>query len=429
MNTLKLKLFNFKNKLNVEQLDISRIVQLHLENCDNLSEIELNESLKYNLDGFRYEPEVKILLESVEEEIQSQSLVMELKDLYKKVERSNLGELYRPALVQLLETINKDNDDSRMESILNELSMYDWVNEIKHFLFKISASPIERQNLQNSGKATKIYTLVEKVDEGHLAYIIDRWFLIAESEIKQVLADDYVKDTDKIRNIRLLEKVMNMSEIEENIISFQIDEHLKLGVSTKDNSIYLNGEKLDKETTLETLFNSPIIPYLKRDYYNLVESTVNNLDKFVELDVALKISNLLNPFTESVCFNYKDKMYVYNKDNRTGSKFYAYENATELVRDVQKELDYDLTHFYENKLSTELKTLRGLEDREQHIDMKLQDVNESLKMILENEELLKESKELQLTKNNLLVYKNKLTEELNSIKAQKSKARKLIINK
>ena len=427
MGNLKLELFNFKNRLNIEQLDIARVADSHLANYDNMSEMEINESLKVSLDSYRYDPEVKSLLESVQEEIESMPLVYELKDLYKKVERKNLGVLYRPALVQLLEIINKPNDDARMESVLNELSIYDWVPEIKHFLMKMSASPIERQNLQNSGKASKIYTLVEKVDEGHLAYIIDRWFLIAESEIKQVLADDYVKDESKIRNIRLLEKVMNISEIEENMINFQIDENLKLGVSTKDNSISLNGEKLDKETTLETLFNSPIIPYLKKDFYNLVESTVNNLDKFVELDVAMKVSNLLNPFCESVAFNYKDKMYIYNKDNRTGSRFYAYENASELIHDVQKELDYDLTHFYENKLSNELKTLRGLEDREQQIDMKLQDVNESLKMLNENEELIKESKELQLTHSNLLVYKHKLTEELNTIKAEKSKARKIML--
>ena len=146
-NSLKLKLFNFKNKLNVEQLEISRVAQLHLENCDNLSEMEINESLKHNLNGFRYDPEVKLFLESIDEEIHSQSLVMELKDLYKKVERANLGVLYRPALVQLLETINKPDDDARMESVLNELSIYDWVPSIKHFLMKMSASPIERQNL------------------------------------------------------------------------------------------------------------------------------------------------------------------------------------------------------------------------------------------------------------------------------------------
>ncbi len=429
MRNIKLELFNFKNKLNVEQLDIARVAQLHLENYDSLSEMEINESLKNNLEQFRYEPEVKLFLESVQEEIESMPLVYELKDLYKKVERKNLGMLYRPALVQLLEIINKNDDDARMESVLNELSIYDWVPEIKHFLMKMSASPIERQNLQNSGKAAKVYTLVEKVDDGHLAYISDRWFLISESEIKQVIADDYIKDVDKVRNIRLLEKVLQMSEIVEDRISFRIDENLSLGVSTKNNEMYLNGEKLDKETTLETLFNSPIVPYLKKDYYNLIEATVNNLEKFVELDVALKVSNLLNPFTESVVFNYKDKMYVYSRDNRTGSRFFAYENASELIRDVQKELDYDLSHFYENKLSNELKTLRNLEDKEQQIDMKLQDVNESLKMLSDNIDLLKESKELQLTHTNLLVYKNKLTLELNDIKAKKSEARKILINK
>lgn len=427
MKNLKLELFNFKNKLTVDQLDIARVAQLHLENYDQLSEMEISESLKNNLDGFRYEPEVKLFLESVQEEIESMPLVYELKDLYKKVERKNLGMLYRPALVQLLEIINKSDDDARMESVLNELSIYDWVPEIKFFLMKMNTSPVERQNLKNSGKASKIFTLVEKVEEGHLAFVTDRWFLISESEIKQVLPDDYIKDADKVRNIRLLEKVLQMADIEEDQISFKIDENLSLGVSTKNNSIYLNGEKLDKETTLETLFNSPIVPYLKKDYYNLLEATINNLDKFVELDVALKVSNLLQPFTESVVFNYKDKMYVYSRDNRTGSRFFAYENASELIHDVQKELDYDLTHFYENKLSTELKSLRGLEDKEQQINMKLQDVNESLQMLSDNIELLKENKELQLTHNNLLVYKHKLTLELNTIKAKKSEARKILL--
>lgn len=427
MKNLKLLLFETKNTLNLEQLEIARVLQAHLESYDQLSEMEINESLKQNLNSFRYDSTVKSLLEQVEEEIQSMPLVMELKDLYKKVERQNHGMLYRSALIQLLEIINKPNDDARMESVLNELSIYDWVPSIKHFLLKMSASPIERQNLQNSGKATKIFTLVEKCDEGHLAFIVDRWFLISEAEIKQVIADDYVKDADKVRNIRLLEKVLQIGEIEENKISFKIDENLTLGLSTKNNEMYLNGEKLDKETTLETLFNSPIIPYLKKDYYNLVEATLNNMDKFVELDVALKVSNLLNPFTESVVFNYKDKMYIYNKDNRTGSRFFAYENASELIHDVQKELDYDLSHFYENKLSKELKSLRGLEDKEQQINIKLQDVNESLRMLNENLDLLEESKELKLTHNNLLVYKHKLTTELNQIKENKSQARKTLL--
>jgi len=427
MKNLKLELFNFKNSLNVDQLDVAKIIHLHLENYDNLSEKEMLTSLGSHLNGFTYYKEVKQLLEGIKDEIESKPLVYELKDLYKKVERQNTGMLYRQPLNVILEIINKPDDDARMESILNELSIYDWVNPIKHFMMQITASPIERQNLVNSGKGNKIYTVVEKTDSGHMAYISDRWFLIEQNEIKQVLADDYVKDEEKLRNIRLIEKVMAISEIKNDTVYFQIDENLQIGISLKNKDILLNGQKLDKETTLESIFNSPIVPYLKREYYVLVEATINNADKFMDLDIGMKVTNILNPFSESYVFNYKDKNYVYSRDSRYGTKFFAYENVTELIHDVQKEFDFDLTNFYENKVSNEMKRLRTLEDREKEINMKLQDVNESIEELSENQELLKESKELSLTFNNLLVFKHKLINQLNGIKLEKSETRKQIL--
>ena len=45
----------------------------------------------------------------------------------------------------------------------------------------------------------------------------------------------------------------------EDKISFKIDENLIVSVSTKNKTVSLNNEKLDKETTLETLFNSPSV--------------------------------------------------------------------------------------------------------------------------------------------------------------------------
>lgn len=427
MKDLKLELFNFKNKLGIDQLDEARIAQLHLENCDNFSEKEMLNSLKSYFNPYFWNNDVKLLVETVEEEIESKPLVYELKDLYKKIERKNIGVLYRQPLVTLLEIINKPDDDSRMVSILNELAMYDWIVEIKHFLLKMTSNPIERQNLQNSGKSSKIYTLVEKLEDGHMAFICDSWFLIAENEIKKVLVEDYIKDEQKVRNIRLLEKVLQIADITDNVISFKIDENLVIGLSSKDKSVFLNGEKLDKETTLETLFNSPLVPYLKRDYYSLLETTINNLNKFMELDIALKVTNFLNPFNESFVFNYKNTMYLYSKDTRYGSKFYKYENVMDIIHDVQKDLDYDLTNFYENKVSTELKNLRTLEDKEKQIDLKLKDVNETIDMLKDNEELLKESSELNRTFSNLLVYKDKLNKELNKVKSQKNDSRKLII--
>jgi hypothetical protein len=315
-----------------------------------------------------------------------------------------------------------------MEKVLGELVIYDYVPEIRHFLMQVTANPIERQNLKNSGKANKVYTLVERVEAGHLAYVGDRWFILDENKIEQAIPDDYIKDANKIREIRILEEVLKGAEMAEDRINFKIDENLTIGLSTKDKQIYLNGEKQEAETTLEALFHSPFISDLKKNFYLLIETTRQNMNKFVDLDVALRVQNILNPYLESYVFNYKDKMYAYIKDVRRGSQFFAYENVVELIRDVQKELDYDLSAFFENKLSKETKHLKALEDREQTIELKLKTVNESVQALLATEDLLKEDADLKVAYNNLLVYKKKLSEDLELVKADKIKSRKLIIN-
>lgn len=121
---LKLQIFKFKQQLNEEQLDVARIAYAHLEQYDNLSEKEITQSLNESLKPFTYYPEVKSFLESVNTEIDSKSLAYTLKDLYRKVERQNLSNIYRQPLVTILEIINRPDDDSRMEAILNELNIY-----------------------------------------------------------------------------------------------------------------------------------------------------------------------------------------------------------------------------------------------------------------------------------------------------------------
>jgi len=428
MKNFKLELFNLKNNLDIEQIDEAKIIQMHIQNYDLMSEKELSNSLNETLRPYTYDNKIKMFLEGVQNEIEAYPLVFELKDLYKKVERKNLGALYRQPLVTILEIINQPDDDSRMTTILNELSNYDWVPEIRNFMLNITKDPIERQNIINSGKATKVYSIVERIENGHLAFVGDRWFLLEDNEIKQVNADDYIDDKDKKLELRMLEKIMLISDIENDKIKFPIDEHLTISIDTKDKSIYLNDKKLESESTLESIFNSPIIPSLKRDYYHLITGALNNLDKFMELDVALKVENILNPYLENYVFNYKDNMYVYSKDTRRGSTFFQYENATELIHDIQKELDYDLSKFYENKLSKELKELRTLEDREQQIQNKIKDTNESIEMLAQESNLLKEDKNLDLTYKNLLIHKHQLNKELNSIKAKKLETRKKMIS-
>ena len=428
MKNLKYDLFEFKRSLALEETEVGFIIEHFMQNYDLLSEKELVEQLNARLMPHSWDTGVKRLMESMETELKADPVNYNLKDLYKKIERKNYGEMYRPALNSILNIINQQDNDSKMESIMNELVIHDWIPEVKLFLTGYSKNPIERQNLNNSGKASKVFTLVEKIEEGTMAFIANKWFLITPDEIKQTLAENHIKDAEKLKEIRILEKAVSMADISEDKISFRIDENLTLSISTKnEKDIFLNEEKLDKETTLENLFTSKIIPWLKKDYYVLSYTTAQNIDKFVDLDIALKVENFLHPYMESYVFNYKDKMYTYTKDARRGDAFYEYTSANDLINDLQKDLDYDLSKFLENKLSKELKHLRSLEDKEKKVEEKIKEVNESIALLRDNEVLVNSDKQLKKTFNDLLLYKHELYENLRDVKDDKIKAKRMIL--
>ena len=428
MKNLKYDLFNFKKELPIEDYELNIIVERFISNYDKYSEKELVSSVKETLTPFAWDSKVKRLVEGLEAEIKSEPLNYNLKDLYKKIERKNYGQMYRPALNSILNIINMNDNDTKMSSIVNELVIHDWIPEVKLFMSGYMNNPIQRQNLVNSGKASKVFTLVEKTENGNLVFMKDRWFLINQDEVKQCLLEDHIKDIDKVREFRILEKVMTIGDIKEDSISFRLDENLVLSISTKnDKDVFLNEEKLDKETTLENLFNSKIIPWLKKDYYVLSTTAAQNIDKFVDLDIALKVENVLHPYLECYVVNYKDKMYVYNNDARTGTAFYEYNSANDLINDVQRELDYDLTKFLDNKLSKEIKHLRTLEDKEMEVKEAIKQIDEGLALLKEHEELVNEDEALKKTFNDLLISKHELYENLKQIKDDKVKAKRMIL--
>lgn len=428
MKNLKYDLFNFKKDLPIEDFELNVIAERYISNYDLYSEKELVQSLKETLTPYAWDSKVKKLVEGLEDEIKSEPLNYNLKDLYKKIERKNYGQMYRPALNSILNIINMSDNDTKMTSIVNELVIHDWIPEVKLFINGYMNNPIQRQNLVNSGKASKVFTLVEKVEGGNLVFMKDRWFIINEDEVKQTLLEDHVKDIEKVREFRILEKVMTIGDIKDDSISFRLDENLVLSISTKnDKDVFLNEEKLDKETTLESLFDSKIIPWLKKDYYVLSKTAAQNIDKFVDLDIALKIENALHPHLECYVVNYKDKMYVYNADARTGSALYEYNSANDLINDIQRELDYDLTKFLENKLSKEVKHLRSLEDKEMEIKESIKEIDEGLALLKENEQLVNEDENLKKTFENLLISKHELYENLKQIKEDKVKAKRMIL--
>ena len=419
MKNWKFDLFNFRNSLTLDQLEISSVVEKHLHQFDKMSERELTESLKQNLTPFSYDKDVQKLFEGLDEELESRPLVYDLKDLYKKVERKNYGMLYRDPLQKILDTISKDTDDARMESIVNDLALYDWVPEIKVFVSSVMTNPTQKQNFNSNGAtASKVFSVVETVEGGHVAFVGDRWFLLKEGTVQQCILFDQIKDEEKLRTLEALEQGMKLSSFDKETIKFRIDENLEIGIGM-DKRIFLNGEEIDKESTLEDLFNSPLVPFMKKNYYHVIEKVASNLDKIVELDVATKITSMKRPMTETFAFNYKDKMYIYNIDKRTGSSLFEYESVNQLIQDVQREMEYDVTPFFENKLSKELKHFRKLEDKEQSVELKLKEVNESIDALKEVEELMNESPELKSAFDNLLVHKHNLTKNLQDIKNEK----------
>jgi hypothetical protein len=424
MKNLKLELFNFRKNLSLDQEEVSTIVEGHMNACNEHSEKTIINSLNEKLKAYTYDKSVKSLLESLNDDMANYELLYELKNLYNVLNTKNQGEIYRQPINVLLQTINLENDQDRMSKVLNELAVYDWVPEIKLFVHNLTTTPEKRSNLLSGGKGESVYSLVESVEDGHIALIKDSWFLLTENSIEKTLLENHIKEEEELRSLRTLETAMKYATINEDRINFRISEYLTLGLSVaKKGGIFINDDELNEETTLESLFSSPIVPIVNKNFYPVLLEVSQNLDKFVELDVVKRIGNLINPYLECFAFNYKNNTYLYRCDERYGNSFFKYESALELVNEVRNELNYDLTYFYENKLSKELVVKRKLEDKEREITLKLEDVNFNIEKIKGSIQLLGESEVLTTALKNLEKRATVLSAELGGVKEIQYKER------
>jgi hypothetical protein len=424
MKNLKLELFNFKKDLSLEQEEISTIVEGHMNACNQHSEKTIITSLNERLKPYTYDKSVKLLLEGLNDDMAAFELLYELKNLYGVLNTRNQGELYRQPINVLLQTINLETDQDRMSKILNELAIYDWVPEIKVFVHNLTKSPEKRSNLLSGGNAESIFTIVEQVEEGHIALVRDSWFLLTENTIEKTLLENHVKDVESLKSLRTLETAMKYSTVTESRINFRVSEYLTIGLAVgKKSGLYINDDELNEETTLESLFNSPIIPIVNKNFYPVLLETSKNLDKFVELDVVKRVNNLVNPYLEVFAFNYKNNTFVYRCDERYGNSFFKYESALELVNEVRNELNYDLTYFYENKLDKELIVKRKLEDKEREISLKLEDVEFNIDKVKGSLKMVGESEVLTTALKNLEKRQLNLNAELSAVKELQYKER------
>jgi hypothetical protein len=417
MKNIKLELFNFRKNLGMDQEEVSMIVESYIGLCNELSEKQIINALNERLKTYTFDKSVKSLLESLNVDMQEYQLLYELKHLYSVLNTKNQGELYRQPINVLLQTINLENDQDRMSKVLNELAIYDWVPEIKLFVHNLTKSPEQRANLLSGGKGESIFTVVEQVEDGYLCLVRESWFLLSENNVEKTAVETHVKDNEKLRVLRTLETAMKYADITEDRVNFRISENLTIGLSvSKKGVIFINDDEMNKETTLESLFSSPIIPIVNKNFYPVLLETSNNLDKFVELDVVKKISNLVNPYLEAFAFNYKNATYLYRCDERYGNSFFKYESAIELVNEVRNELNYDLTYFYENKLSKEMVSKKKLEDKEREISLKLEDVKFNISKVKTSIKYIGESPVLTVALDNLEKRKDTLEGDLQSVK-------------
>jgi hypothetical protein len=417
MKNLKLELFNYRKELSLEQEEISVIVEGHMNACNESSEKSVIISLNERLKPYTYDKSVKSFLESLNDDIKNNELLYELKNLYNVLNTKNSGELYRQPINVLLQTINLEGDQDRMSKVLNELAIYDWVPEIKLFVHNLTKSPEKRTNLLSGGKGESVFTIVESVEDGHVALVKDSWFILTENVIEKTLLEDHIKDEVELKSLRTLETAMKYANIVDDRINFRISEYLTIGLSVdKKGGLFINDDEMDGETTLESLFNSPIVPIVNKNFYPVLLEVSKNLDKFVELDVVKRVNNLINPYLECFAFNYKNTTFLYRCDERYGNSFYKYESALELVNEVRNELNYDLTYFYENKLGKELITKRRLEDKEREVSLKLEDVNFNIDKLKGSIKMVGESEVLTTALNNLEKRKNVLDAELAGVK-------------
>jgi hypothetical protein len=423
MKDLKLELFNFKKNLSYDQNDIFNIIESHLNACNVASEKQIILSLNEKLKTYTYDSDVKGLLESFNADMQQYQLLYELKNLYNVLNSKNQGEMYRQPINVVLQTINLADDQDRMSKVLNELSVYDWVPEIKLFVHNLTKSPEQRTNLLSGGKSESVYTLVDRVEEGYICLVKDSWFLLSENNIEKTLLETHVTDNEQLKVLRNLQAAMNYARVNDDRINFRISENLTIGLSVaKKGVIYINDDEM-KETTLESLFSSPIIPIVNKNFYPLLVETANNLNKFVELDVVKRVNNLINPYLECFAFNYKNATYLYRCDERYGNSFFKYESALELVNEVRNELNYDLTFFYENKLDKELIVKRKLEDKEREISIKLEDLEFNITKLEASIKYIGESEVLSTAMTNLTARKEVLSSEIQAIKELQYKER------
>lgn len=417
-SNLKVKLYEFRNSLPIEMAEIAGIVTEHINYTDTHSEKEIFGSLNSMLESHMYSNDVKAFLESIDNELSDSPILYALKDVYAKLARKNNNFLYQPIMNTVIECITANSEEERKAKIIHDLAIHEWVEEVKSLVYNITENPQMRANLTSVGGIVEdIYSVVIESENGYLSFIDESWYLFNEDGVTQTLLEYHIPDMEILKRLRLLEQTCKVATFGEDTITFKIAENFNVVLNTKNKQIYINDNLKEVETTLETLFNSPVVPFESKGFYPVINETMTNLDKFVNIDAAKYIWNPINKAFESIIFNFNGNFYQTRKSNN-GRTFMKFENALPLIENIRTELGADVTFFFENALSEELKTKINLETQIKSLSESIEKVEESILMIKEEQDLMNENESIKGLYKNLLTKKHKLNEELKNLKSE-----------
>jgi len=119
MKNWKFDLFNFRQELTLDQLEISHVVEGHLQQFDKFSERELVSSLKESLSAFSYDADVKKLIESFDEELVEMPLLYNLKERFELVKNDPGSTLKSAVLFITLNSFSKVNKKQTLSLLLS----------------------------------------------------------------------------------------------------------------------------------------------------------------------------------------------------------------------------------------------------------------------------------------------------------------------
>jgi hypothetical protein len=406
MKDLRVELFNFKRTLDINETEVNSIIETHMNGTTYYSELELIGSLNEKLNFYTFKKDVSTLLESLNRDIVENKLTYDLKNLYQVLNRQegyNAAYLETP-IKTIMEILNTTEDDIRMSKIFNELAVYDYVPEIRNFVLGLTTSPKQRNNLLSSGKAENVCSIAERVDgNSFVTFIKDSWFLLTQSSVEKTVLENHIKDLDKLRSLKAIETGLRHSTFQNGLMRFVLNKDMVVSIDG-NNGIYLNEEKMNDGTTIEDLFETSVISQMYVNYYPIIKECQARFDDIVEFDIITKVTNLTKPYLECYVFNINEGgNYIYNCDTTyNGFAFYEYKNVIEVLHEVQSELNYDLTYFFENKIEGDMVKRRKLEDTEKAIISQLEKVetymeklNISIQTMGEDKVLLEAMKNMQ----------------------------------